>query len=139
VFPLGCFERRLDPVAYQPVDDNGVCSSLNGRSRHVRCGSNSDPKRYLFDVRLSPNSRQAAAAATSRFLAVNGHASSIQMQAPKIRLLGEERMRRAGRSSLLQMNDSRLQFKFGKAEAKFVREHIAKPLDAAYCSAIHFA
>ena len=35
--------------------------------------------------------------------------------------LGEERVRRAGRPSLLHMNDSRPQFKFGKAEAELVR------------------
>ena len=53
--------------------------------------------------------------------------------------LGEEGVWRTERPSLLHMNDSRLQFQFGKAEAKLVREYIVKPLDAAYCSAIHFA
>ena len=61
------------------------------------------------------------------------------MQPTTTGLLGEERVRRAERPPSLHMNDSRLQFKFGKAKAKLVREHIAKRLDAAYCSAIHFA
>ena len=54
-------------------------------------------------------------------------------------MLSEERVRRAGRPSLFHVNNSRLQFKFGKAEAKLLREHIAKRVDAAYCSAIHLA
>ena len=46
--------------------------------------------------------------------------------------LSEERMRRAARPSLFHMSDGRLQFGLGKMEAKLVRKHIAKPLDAVY-------
>jgi hypothetical protein len=61
------------------------------------------------------------------------------MQPSTTGMLSEERVRRAGRPSLFHVNNSRLQFKFGKAEAKLLREHIAKRVDAAYCSAIHLA
>jgi hypothetical protein len=82
------------------------------------------------DVDLHSALKSSGTALTSRNL--------VTSEPTTTGLLGEEGVRRTERPSLLHMSDSRLQFKFGKAKAELVREHIAKLLDAAYCSAIHF-